>query len=82
VLTGLCLDQLKSARARRETCMGPWLPEPVMAAAEDTIDDDFTLPLLLAPGARRLPQVTPALPKSARPTLADPLLQRGPRDLR
>src|SRR4051812_6588891 len=25
----LCLDHLKSARARRETYVGPWLPEPI-----------------------------------------------------
>src|SRR5581483_11154824 len=29
VVTRLCLDQLKSARARRETYVGPWLPEPL-----------------------------------------------------
>jgi DNA-directed RNA polymerase specialized sigma24 family protein len=26
----LCLDHLKSARARRETYVGPWLPEPII----------------------------------------------------
>ena len=31
VLTNLCLNQLTSARARRETYVGPWLPEPVLA---------------------------------------------------
>ena len=30
VVTRLCLDQLKSARHRRETYIGPWLPEPVV----------------------------------------------------
>lgn len=30
VVTRLALDQLKSARARRETYIGPWLPEPVV----------------------------------------------------
>ncbi|MDC0712769.1 RNA polymerase sigma-70 factor [Stigmatella sp. ncwal1] len=29
VATRLCLDHLKSARARREVYVGPWLPEPV-----------------------------------------------------
>lgn len=29
VVTRLCLDQLKSARARREEYIGPWLPEPL-----------------------------------------------------
>jgi RNA polymerase sigma-70 factor, ECF subfamily len=47
VVTRLCLDQLKSARRQRETYIGPWLPEPVVEAAEDEIDD-VTLPLLLA----------------------------------
>ncbi|WP_328306222.1 RNA polymerase sigma factor SigJ [Actinomycetospora sp. NBC_00405] len=31
VLTNLCLHQLTSARARRETYVGPWLPEPLLA---------------------------------------------------
>jgi RNA polymerase sigma-70 factor (ECF subfamily) len=30
ILVRLCLDQLKSARARRETYVGPWLPEPIL----------------------------------------------------
>jgi RNA polymerase sigma-70 factor, ECF subfamily len=47
VVTRLCLDHLKSARHRRETYIGPWLPEPVVETAEDDIDD-VTLPLLLA----------------------------------
>ncbi|WP_437950236.1 RNA polymerase sigma factor SigJ [Sorangium sp. So ce296] len=29
IVTRLCLDVLKSARARREAYVGPWLPEPV-----------------------------------------------------
>ena len=28
IVTRLCLDQLKSARRRRETYIGPWLPNP------------------------------------------------------
>jgi RNA polymerase sigma-70 factor (ECF subfamily) len=47
VVTRLCLDHLKSARRRRETYIGPWLPEPVVEAAEDEIDD-VTLPLMMA----------------------------------
>jgi RNA polymerase sigma-70 factor (ECF subfamily) len=31
VLTNLCLNQLTSARARRETYVGRWLPEPLVA---------------------------------------------------
>jgi RNA polymerase sigma-70 factor (TIGR02957 family) len=31
VLTNLCLNQLSSARTRRETYVGRWLPEPLLA---------------------------------------------------
>ena len=49
VVTRLCLDQLKSARHRRETYVGPWLPEPVVEPTEtDDENDDITLPLMLA----------------------------------
>lgn len=44
-VTRLCLDQLKSARSRRETYVGPWLPEPII---EETEEEDITLPLMLA----------------------------------
>ena len=44
-VTRLCLDVLKSARARRENYVGPWLPDPVV---EEGSVDDVTLPLLLA----------------------------------
>jgi RNA polymerase sigma-70 factor, ECF subfamily len=47
VVTRLALDQLKSARRRRETYIGPWLPEPVVEAADEEIDD-VTLPLMMA----------------------------------
>lgn len=33
VVTRLALDQMRSARARRETYVGPWLPDPVPTAA-------------------------------------------------
>jgi RNA polymerase sigma-70 factor (ECF subfamily) len=48
VVTRLCLDQLKSARRRREIYVGPWLPEPVVQADDDLDVDDVTLPLMLA----------------------------------
>lgn len=47
VVTRLCLDLLKSARRTRETYVGPWLPEPVVEAQGDEVDD-VTLPLMLA----------------------------------
>ena len=31
----LCLNQLESARAKREVYVGPWLPEPVLTGAGD-----------------------------------------------
>jgi RNA polymerase sigma-70 factor (ECF subfamily) len=34
VVTRLCLDQLKSARSRRESYVGQWLPEPLPHAPE------------------------------------------------
>lgn len=45
VVTHLCLDHLKSARVRRESYEGPWLPEPIV---EDEPVEDVTLPLMLA----------------------------------
>ena len=45
VVTRLCLDQLKSVRHRRETYIGPWLPEPLV---EEDVEEDVTLPLMLA----------------------------------
>jgi len=34
VVTRLCLNQLDSARAKRETYIGPWLPEPMLTEGE------------------------------------------------
>ncbi len=53
-VTRLCIDRLKSARARRETYVGPWLPEPVLEAdalsAETASEyaDDLSVGLMLA----------------------------------
>src|ERR1700761_6982582 len=35
VVSRLALDQLRSARARRETYVGEWVPEPPLAGADD-----------------------------------------------
>src|SRR5215207_4601891 len=35
VVSRLSLDQLRSARVRRETYVGEWLPEPLLASADD-----------------------------------------------
>jgi len=54
VVTRLCLDRLKSARAQREVYVGPWLPEPVCDAERLSADaatelaDDLSFALLLA----------------------------------
>jgi RNA polymerase sigma-70 factor (ECF subfamily) len=51
--TRICLDLLRSARARRETYVGPWLPEPVIdpsVLAPDThteLAEDLSIALLL-----------------------------------
>jgi RNA polymerase sigma-70 factor (ECF subfamily) len=46
-VTRLCLDQLRAVRRRRETYVGPWLPDPIVEdQAEEA--DDVTLPLMLA----------------------------------
>jgi RNA polymerase sigma-70 factor (ECF subfamily) len=37
-VTRLCLDLMKSARARRESYVGQWLPEPVIAPLETAAD--------------------------------------------
>jgi RNA polymerase sigma-70 factor, ECF subfamily len=54
IVTRLCLDRLKSAKAHREVYVGPWLPEPVFDAdglSADTateLADDLSFALLLA----------------------------------
>src|ERR687893_988990 len=35
VVTRLAIDELRSARARRETYVGTWLPEPLLTDAPD-----------------------------------------------
>lgn len=55
VVTRLCLDQLRSARARHEAYVGPWLPEPLIEipgeepdpADRVTLDDTVRMALLV-----------------------------------
>src|SRR6266496_724228 len=35
IVTRLCLNQLQTARAKRETYIGPWLPEPVLTGVDE-----------------------------------------------
>jgi RNA polymerase sigma-70 factor, ECF subfamily len=63
VVTRLCLDQMRSARSRREAYVGPWLPEPVFDVPGDdpdpadrvTLDDSVRMALLVV-----LEQLSPA----------------------
>ncbi|WP_413104706.1 RNA polymerase sigma factor SigJ [Streptomyces sp. Inha503] len=59
VISRICYDLLGSARVRRERYVGPWLPEPVVAAGgpEDrvTLDESVGLALLTV-----LERLTPA----------------------
>jgi RNA polymerase sigma-70 factor (ECF subfamily) len=58
VVARLALDRLKSARARRETYIGPWLPEPFVSddpADRVTLDESVSYALLTV-----LEQLSPA----------------------
>lgn len=61
VATRLCLDQLRSARSKREAYVGPWLPEPVIEgdavdpADRITLDDSVRMAVLVV-----LERLTPA----------------------
>ncbi|AYG66275.1 MULTISPECIES: sigma-70 family RNA polymerase sigma factor [unclassified Rhizobium] len=48
IVTRLCLNELKSARRRRESYVGSWLPEPIFDPEDADAADDITLPLMLA----------------------------------
>ncbi|CAI9399359.1 ECF RNA polymerase sigma factor SigJ [Pleomorphomonas sp. T1.2MG-36] len=48
IVTRLCLNELQSARRRRETYIGPWLPEPIFDPEDRDAADDITLPLMIA----------------------------------
>jgi RNA polymerase sigma-70 factor (ECF subfamily) len=39
ITTRLAIDHLRSARVRRETYVGPWLPEPLVTAGDDLAAD-------------------------------------------
>lgn len=49
IVSRLCLDQMKSARVRREAYPGTWLPEPLIEPEDDAMrPDNLTLTLMLA----------------------------------
>jgi RNA polymerase sigma-70 factor (ECF subfamily) len=50
VVTRLCIDQLRSAKARREEYVGPWLPEPLPtepAPDEAILDESLSMAFLV-----------------------------------
>lgn len=50
IVTRLCVDRRRSARVRRETYVGPWLPDPLVGSVDpsETFADDVTVTLMLA----------------------------------
>jgi len=46
VVTRLSIDELRSARSRRETYVGPWLPEPLLTDSRPD-DDSVSMALLV-----------------------------------
>lgn len=49
IVSRLCLDVMKSARSRRETYPGTWLPEPLIEPEDDELRaDNVTLTLMVA----------------------------------
>ena len=51
MVTRLCIDRLRSARARREQYVGPWLPEPLLEDQEfegfADLDDTLSIAFLV-----------------------------------
>ncbi len=43
VVTRLCIDNLRSARVKREEYVGPWLPEPLLAEPTPDVADTVAL---------------------------------------
>ncbi len=43
VATNIAIDTLRSARARRESYVGPWLPEPLIADHNPSTEDHFVM---------------------------------------
>src|ERR671932_867643 len=39
----LCMDQLRSARAKREVYVGPWLPEPLVTSGRVDLTDSLIM---------------------------------------
>lgn len=60
VVARLCLDRLRSAVARRETHIGPWLPEPVVGGSDPSLDAVMRAEDLRMAAMLLLERLTPA----------------------
>ena len=67
VVTRLCLDALKSARARRETYVGPWFPEPIATNPDEIDPESVSLAFLTL-----LERLLPLCPNLRAVTFEDP----------
>lgn len=56
IVTRLCLDQMKSARSRREFYVGGWLPEPLVESlgGSEPVDEELDAPIALMLALERL----------------------------
>jgi RNA polymerase sigma-70 factor (ECF subfamily) len=43
IVVRLCMDELRSARARREVYVGPWLPEPLVTSGRSDLTEGVVL---------------------------------------
>lgn len=43
IVVRLCMDELRSARAKREVYVGPWLPEPLITTGRSDLTDSVVL---------------------------------------
>jgi RNA polymerase sigma-70 factor (ECF subfamily) len=43
IVVRLCMDELRSARARREVYVGPWLPEPLVTSGRSDLTESVVL---------------------------------------
>src|SRR5260370_21007934 len=44
IVVRLCIDELRSARAKREVYVGPWLPEPLITTGRTDLTDGLLMP--------------------------------------
>jgi RNA polymerase sigma-70 factor (ECF subfamily) len=61
VVTRLAIDHLRSARVRRESYFGHWLPEPLVGSPAERVEEDETLSLAFMAVLERLTPVERAV---------------------